>query len=234
MQPFTQSASAYGRTRVDPIEARARFIVRTYNHLFGAIVLFALIEVGLFMTGIAPLIARAMLGTSWLLVLGGFMVVSWIASHVAHRATSLPAQYAALIGMVCAEALIFVPLLVIANVYAPGAIQSAALVTIVGFAGLTAIAFTTRKDFSFLGGLLRWGGLCVLLVIAGGVIFGFTLGTFFSVIMVAFAGAAILYDTSNVIHHFPEDRYVAGALELFASVALMFWYVLRIFISSRD
>jgi len=165
-------------------------------------------------------------------VLGGFMVVSWLASHVAHRAVSLPAQYAALIGMVGAQALIFVPLLVIANLYAPGAIQSAALVTILGFAGLTAIAFVTRKDFSFLGGVLKWAGICALLVIAGGVIFGFTLGMFFSVAMVAFAGAAILYDTSNVIHHFPEDRYVAGALELFASVALMFWYVLRIFIGS--
>ena len=43
----------------------------------------------------------------------------------------------------------------------------------------------------------------------------------------------ILYDTSNVLHHYPEDRYVAGALQLFASVALMFWYVLRIFMS-RD
>jgi FtsH-binding integral membrane protein len=47
------------------------------------------------------------------------------------------------------------------------------------------------------------------------------------------AGAAILYDTSNVLLRFPEDRYVAAALELFASVALMFWYVLRLFMS-RD
>ena len=46
--------------------------------------------------------------------------------------------------------------------------------------------------------------------------------------------AAILYDTSNVLHHFPEDRYVGAALQLFASVALMFWYVLRLFMSSRD
>jgi hypothetical protein len=103
-----------------------------------------------------------------------------------------------------------------------------------GFAGLTAIAFMTRKDFSFLGGLLRWGGILALVLIAAGVIFGFNLGTFFSVAMVGFAGAAILYDTSNVLHHYPEDRYVGAALQLFASVALMFWYVLRIFISSRD
>jgi FtsH-binding integral membrane protein len=51
--------------------------------------------------------------------------------------------------------------------------------------------------------------------------------------MVALAGGAILYDTSNVLHHYPEDRYVAAALELFASVALMLWYVLRLFLSRR-
>jgi FtsH-binding integral membrane protein len=66
-----------------------------------------------------------------------------------------------------------------------------------------------------------------------GTIFGFALGTYFSVAMVGIAGAAILYDTSNVLHHYPEDRYVAASLELFASVALMLWYILRIFMSRR-
>jgi FtsH-binding integral membrane protein len=51
--------------------------------------------------------------------------------------------------------------------------------------------------------------------------------------MVALAGASILYDTSNTLHHYEEDRYVAAALELFASVALMLWYVLRLFLSRR-
>jgi FtsH-binding integral membrane protein len=52
--------------------------------------------------------------------------------------------------------------------------------------------------------------------------------------MVALAGAAVLHDTSKVLHHFPEDRYVAAALELFASVALMFWYVLRLYLSRKN
>ena len=134
---------------------------------------------------------------------------------------------------VAAEAIIFVPLLFIANFYAPGAITSAATVTLIGFAGLTAIAFLSRKDFSFLGGLLKWGMILALVAIVGGVLFGFNLGTWFSVAMVGLAGGAILYDTSNILHHYSEDRYVAAALELFASVALMFWYVLRLFLS-RD
>lgn len=230
--------SAYSLPRETPVAslgvgARATFIMRTYLHLLGAIMGFVVIEMFLFNTGLAYSIAEAMLGVSWLLVLGGFIIVGWFASRVAFNARTAPAQYAALVGFVIAEALIFVPLLVIADLYAPGAIQSAAGVTILGFAGLTGVVFVTRKDFSFLGGMLRWGFIVALVLIVGAVLFGFELGTFFSVGMIALAGGAILYDTSNVLNHFPEDRYVGAALELFASVALLFWYVLSLFIS-RD
>lgn len=218
---------------VDTAE-RATFIMRTYIHLFGAVLLFAAIEVMLFRTGLAAPMAEAMLGVSWLLVLGGFMVVSWFASRAAHRAESKAAQYAALIGFVIAEAIIFVPLLFMAAYYAgPGVINSAAWVTLLGFSGLTAVVFFTRKDFSFLGGILRWAFVMALVMIVAGVLFNFELGTFFSVGMIALAGAAILYDTSNILLHYPEDRYVGAALELFASVALMFWYVLRLFMGRR-
>ncbi len=213
--------------------SRAQFITRTYLHLFGAMGLFTAIEIVLFATGIAETMAQAMLGVNWLLVLGGFVVVSWFASRAAQTAESLGTQYAALGGFVLAEAIIFVPLLYVANSYAPGAIQSAALITLVGFTGLTGIAFWTRKDFSFLGGLLKWGFMVALLAIVGGVLFGFDLGTWFSVAMIGMAGAAVLYDTSNILRNFPEDRYVAASLQLFASVALMLWYVLRL-VMSRD
>ena len=215
------------------VASRATFISRTYAHLVGAIGAFTLIEIYLFKTGLAETIARQMLGTSWLLVLGGFVLVSWLASRVAHMSTSKPAQYAALAGFVVAEAIIFVPLLFVANRSAPGVITSAAVVTFFGFAGLTLIVLLTRKDFSFLRGILWWGGIVALVLIVAGTIFGFQLGTYFSVAMVALAGGSILYDTSNVLHHYPEDRYVGAALELFASVALMLWYVLRLFMSRR-
>jgi FtsH-binding integral membrane protein len=214
-------------------DTRAAFLTRTYAHLFGAILAFVAVEVALFQSGLAETLARAMLSVNWLFILGGFMIVSWLASRAAFSARSMAAQYAALGAFVLAQALIFVPLLFIANFYAPGAIQSAALVTLIGFAGLTAVAFLSRKDFSFLGGLLKWAFVVALLAIVGGVVFGFELGTWFSVAMVGLAGAAILYDTSNILHHFPEDRHVGAALQLFASVALMFWYVLRLFLS-RD
>ena len=219
-------------------DARAAFLTRTYAHLLGAILLFALIEVFFFAAGWAVPMAQAMLGVNWLLVLGGFMVVGWLASGTAARAETRPMQYLALGGYVVAEAILFVPLLVMAELWAQqtgngSVIASAAWVTLLGFSALTAVVYFSGKDFSFLGGLLKWAMILALVAIVAGVAFGFELGTWFSVGMIGLAGAAILYDTSKVLHHYPEDRYVSAALELFASVALLFWYVLRLFMSRR-
>ena len=216
------------------VDVRGAFITRTYTHLLGAILAFALIEIYLFQTGMAESIARVLLGGSWLIVLGGFIILSWIASHFAHSARTRGGQYGALGLFVVGEAIIFTPLLYVADSMAPGVINSAATVTLLGFIGLTIVAFQTRKDFSFLGGLLRWGFICALVLIAASVLFGFHLGTIFTVAMIVLAGGAILYDTSNVLHHYPEDRHVGAALQLFASVALLFWYILQFFLSSRD
>ena len=214
-------------------EARASFISKTYSHVAMAILLFTAIEIYLFSSGLAIPMAEWMLSKSWLLVLGGYMLVGWAASHVAHKVESRPLQYVAMVAFVAAEAVLFVPMLVIAAIKAPGIIESAVGITLLGTLGLTAVAFITRKDFSFLRGMLVWGGILALVAIVGAVLFGFELGTWFSVAMIGFAGAAVLYDTSNIIHHYPEDRYVGAALALFASIALMFWYVLRL-LMSRD
>ncbi len=211
--------------------ARSQFIWRTYGHVAGAILGFAAIETYLFDSGLALPMAQAMLGFNWLLILGAFMIVGWLATHVAHTVTSKPLQYLALAGFVTAEAIIFVPLLALAIATEPGIVESAVGVTLLGTAGLTAVAFITRKDFSFLRGILLWGGILALIAIAASVLFGFQMGTWFSVAMIGFAGAAVLYDTSAILHHYPEDRYVGAALQLFASIALMFWYVLRLFLS---
>jgi FtsH-binding integral membrane protein len=216
------------------VEARSVFISRVYVHLVAALIGFTLLEMVYFQTGIAGAITSFVAGTSWLLVLGAFMVIGWLASRTAHTATSMGAQYLSLSAYVVAQSLIFVPLLFIANLKAPGVIQSAALVTLMGAGGLTAVALITRRDFSFLRGILMWGGVVALVAIVASVLFGFQMGTWFSVAMIGFAGAAVLYDTSNVLHHYSEDRYVAAALELFASIALMFWYVLRLFMSRDD
>jgi FtsH-binding integral membrane protein len=80
---------------------------------------------------------------------------------------------------------------------------------------------------------LFWGGILALVAIVCAVLFQFELGTWFSVAMVLLAGGSILYTTSSVLRDFPEDAYVAASIQLFAAVALMFWYILRLFIGSR-
>ena len=187
----------------------------------------------LFSAGYAETIALKMLSVNWLLILGAFMLVGWLATRTAHTVESKAMQYIALGAFVVAEAIIFLPMLWMAFMYAPGAIESAASATLLGVIGLTAVAIITRKDFSFLRSVLVWGGIVALIAIVLAVVFGWQMGTWFSVGMIAFAGAAVLYDTSNVLHHYPQDKHVAAALELFASIALMFWYVLRLFMA-RD
>jgi FtsH-binding integral membrane protein len=116
---------------------------------------------------------------------------------------------------------------------APGAIASAAQITAAGAVGLTMVVFVTRADFSLLRGLLRWGGLLALAAIVAAVALEVALGAWFNLAVVGLAGAAILHDTDRLRRRFGGHRYVAAALSLFASVAMMFWHVLRLTIRAR-
>jgi FtsH-binding integral membrane protein len=225
--------TATGSVQVRGLDARAVFLGRTYGHLFGAALLFVLLEAWLFESGLAEAIARPLLRVNWLLVLGAYMILAWIASHFAHTLRSRSGQYAALLAYIVIKAVTFVPLLYVADRAAPGVIASAGAAAVLGFAALTAVAFITRRDFSFLRPFLIWGALVALVLIVVSLLSGFRLGPLFSVAMVGYAGAAILYDTSKVIHRYGADRYISAALELFASVALMLWYLVRLFTRTK-
>jgi len=215
---------------------RADFIRRTYTHLAGAVAAFIAVEFLLFMTGIAEAITSLLVGSQfvWLAILGGFMLLGWFARSLIAGAKSGEQQYLGLGLYIVGEAIIFAPILYIAAFYTSGdVIPTAAILTLLLFGGLTAIAFTTKTDFSFLRGFLTIGGFVALGLIVCSAIFGFTLGLLFSGAMVIFASAAILYDTSKVMHHYSTDQHVAASLELFASIALLFWYVLRIVMATR-
>lgn len=214
-----------------PDNVRAAFYQKTYLHLAGAVGAFVILEsLLLSIPGIKDTVF-GILGTSkfsWLLVLGVFMVVSWIAEKWANSDTSQGMQYAGLGLYIVAEALIFLPLLIIATTFYDGIIGQAGIITAGLFAGLTFIAFTTKKDFSFLGGILKVAFFVAMGLIVASIFMGFSLGLWFSGAMILVAGGSILYQTSNIIHHYRPDQHVAASLGLFASVALLFWYVLRI------
>ncbi len=225
--------ASYGTMAADAqVSERAEFIRNTYLHLLGAILAFVAIEaviINVFHQQLASIVPMITGGWTWLLILGGFMGVSYIADRWAHSNTSRSMQYLGLSTYVVAEALLFVPLLYIANHFAPGAIASAGIVTAFVFGGLTMIVFLTKYDFSMLRSAITVGGMVAMALIVAGIMFGFSLGVWFSVAMVILASAAILYSTSNVLHQYHTSQHVAASLSLFASVALLFWYVLQIF-----
>lgn len=213
---------------------RAAFIRKTYAHLAGAVLAFVGLEAYLLTTPLAEtmvnLISKSQYG--WLMFLGGFILCGWLARGLAAGSASQTAQYVGLTLYVIAQAVIFVPMLYIAvHFSSPNVLPVAGILTLLLFAGLTAVVFTTRKDFSFLRGILTIGGFIAIGLIVCGAIFGFELGLVFSGAMVLLAAGAILYDTSKILLHYRTDQHVGAALELFASVALLFWYILRIVMS---
>jgi FtsH-binding integral membrane protein len=212
---------------------RAAFITKTYIHLAGAIAAFVLLEAILLSLPITEQMIGLMVGQqySWLIVMGAFIAVSWIANSWALSADSLGKQYAGLSLYVVAEAIVMAPMLWFAQSFHSDIIATAGITTLGLLAVLTTVVFITRTDFSFLRSILLFGGIAALGLVVCAVFFSFELGPIFTYAMIALSCGYILYHTSNVMHHYRTTQYVAAALALFASVALLFWYVLRLFMS---
>lgn len=220
------------------VDERVAFIRRTYVHLAGAIVAFVCISAGLIKGGIAASLYGLIAETpfAWAGFLVAFMAVGWVADRWAHSTVSVGMQYVGLALYVFAEAFIFAPMLFIASSYSdPSVIPTAGLLTLTIFAGLTGTVFITKKDFSFLRGMLMWGTVAAFGIIIAGLIFGFNLGLFFSGAMVLLASGYVLFYTSRVLRSYRTDQHVAASLALFSAIALLFWYILRIVMEfSRD
>jgi FtsH-binding integral membrane protein len=213
------------------VDERAGFIRKTYLHLLGAVVAFIGIEAALLSTPLAERMLETIAAKpmSWLVVLGAFIGVSWLANSWALSATSLPKQYLGLGRYVAAQAVIFLPLLYLAQVAGPpNVIANAAILTAFIFAGLTVFVFVTKGDFSFLRTGLFIVAWAAFATIVCSILFGFDLGIWFSGAMILLASGYIVYDTSNVLHHYRIGQHVAAALALFAAVALLFWWILRL------
>lgn len=217
------------------VDERTKFIRNTYLHLAGALLLFAAIDfvaIQLFDEQIGKLTALVTGGWTWLVFLGGVMAVGFVADKWAHSNTSRSMQYAGLGIYTLAQAVMFLPLLYIASHFAgPSVIPSAGIMTFAVVAGLTAVVFLTKGDFSFMKYALWIGGIAAMGLIVASIFIGFELGMWFSAAMIIFAAGSILYSTSNVLHHYNPNQHVAASLALFSSVTLMLWYVIQLFMS---
>lgn len=222
-------------TTFDRTEAIARdevsFLRQTYTHLLGAVAAFVLVEVLLFQSGIAQALAPVM-ASNWLVVLGGFMLLGWLSSYFTRGNASLSTQYFQMGVTILLQAIIFIPLLVYAIYFSDASVLPSALaVSLAIFGTMTAIVGYSGKNFSFLGPFLGVIGIAALIAIVGSVLFSVTLGFYFAIAMVVFAAAVVLYETSKIVHQYGEGQHVAAATGLFASVALLFYYVLTAFVS---
>lgn len=96
------------------------------------------------------------------------------------------------------------------------------------FFGLSAYALVTRKDFSFLSGFLVVG----FFVIMGSILLNIflqipALSLAISAVLVLFASAAILWETSNIIHG-GETNYVLATVSLYVSIYNLFVSILHL------
>lgn len=216
---------------------RVGFYKKTYAHVAGGVLIFIMFEYLLLQS---DALVNFMLGMTegykWLIMLVGFMLVTNYAESTAMRTADKNKQYLAYLLYILAQAIIFIPLIYIAAVYMETGeeiLNQAAVVTLALFTGLSAVVFFTKKDFSFLKTGLTIGFFIAIGLIVAGTLFGFSLGLWFSVGMCLLAGGSILYQTSNLINKYGVEDYIPASLGLFASLMLLFWYVLRIFMS-RD
>tara|TARA_B100000745_G_scaffold295494_1_gene239638 strand:- start:340 stop:1029 length:690 start_codon:yes stop_codon:yes gene_type:complete len=226
MESFTQSIQQDAYVTVD----EQTFLRRVYFRLLGAIAAFIALEAFFFASGIAAALAPIMVN-NWLIVLGGFMLLGWLTSSFTRKSSTPAMQYVHMGMTILLQGLIFIPLLAYAIYFSDASVLSnAVLATLVIFGGMTAIVAYTGKDFSFMGPFLGIIGIAALLAIVGSVLFSVTLGFYFSLAMVVFAAAVVLYETSKVKHQYGKDQHIAAATGLFASVALLFYYVLMVMV----
>jgi modulator of FtsH protease len=141
----------------------------------------------------------------------------------------------ALFGFTTLTGVVISPLMYMVAQTNPASIWQAGLLTVGIFGGLTIYVFVSRKDFSFLRGMLFTGLIVLVLaglanvLIVGSTALGFATA---AAALLLFSGY-VLYDTSNIIRRYPTNEYVAGALSLYLDAFNIFLALLRILNAGR-
>jgi FtsH-binding integral membrane protein len=232
----------YGESAANaPASERVKFIRRTYLHVAGAGVAFVAASAAIIASGLnEKLLKDVFLASkfSWVILMVVFIGGTYAAEYMAQARKSVGTQYAGLALFVALYTLLFVPILTIASTPkfggSPHLPIQAGIVTLTVFAGLTVAVFLSGKDFSGLGPILCVASFVAFGVILAAALFGFSLGIVFLGLMVALFAGYIIYDTSNIIHRYGTDEHVAASMSLFGSAAMLFYYILRIFMATRN
>lgn len=224
------------------VSDRVAFLRKSYSLLGGALLVWAAATAYVFryMPEFSFKLSKwALSGYNWFAVIGLLIVSGMVAQWLARSGTSRAIQLLGLAIEVGAWTLLLQPILWILFIKfnpsnAQAILAQATVGTLVVFAGLTATVFITKKDFTFLRGVVTVGLFAALGIIAASMLFGFSLGLVFIVAMLGLLSLKILYDTSLMLNYFPPTQYVSAALMLFSTVATVFWYVIQLLISLRS
>ncbi len=96
------------------------------------------------------------------------------------------------------------------------------------FVGLSGYVLVTRKDFSFIGGMLIAGILVAFLAGIGAAIFALPgLSLAVSAMFILLMSGLILFETSNIIHG-GETNYITATVTLYVSIYNLFLSLLSI------
>jgi modulator of FtsH protease len=210
------------------VEERIGFIRKVYA-LFFAATLFAIVGVGLGLS-YRPLLLFAFQHPYVMLfaMLGGVMGAQAV-RHVPG------VNLAALFGFTALTGVVISPLIAVYTQLNPASILQAGVLTVGIFGGLTAYVFVSKRDFSFMRGMVVTGLIVVILAGALNLFFVGSSAFAFAISCAAlllFSGF-VLYDTSNIIRRYPVNEYVAGALSLYLDAFNIFLALLRILNSGR-
>lgn len=209
------------------VEERMGFVRKVYA-LFFAATLFA---IGGVLAGVSikPLTAFAFEHPiiMFIAMIGGVMGAQAV-RHVPGL------NLAALFGFTAFTGVVISPLIAIISQINPGSILAAGVLTVGIFGGLTAYVFISKRDFSFLRGMVTVGLIVVILagvvnIFLGSGALGFAVA---AATLLLFSGY-VLYDTSNIIRRYPTNEYVAGALSLYLDAFNIFLAILRLLNSGR-
>ena len=218
-------------------DVRAAFLKKVYSLVLGGVLAFA---ATLWAAGNIPSVSELCVSLwqltrghslGWLVYMAITMGGFWVVHSLARTS---PLNLIAYFTWTFVLGLLVAPPVLVTAANAPQTLTMAAMLTAITFTGITAYVITTKKDFSFLGGILSMGFWLLLGLALCGWLFGFHAPLLFSGLGVALFAGYIVYDTSNVVRNYPADMAVSAAVTLFTDLVYLFLHVLSLLNRLRD
>jgi modulator of FtsH protease len=215
----TALAGSAGRTGIGATIGSHRVLRNTYAML-GLTLAFSAAVAGTAMALRLP-------SPGMLLTLVGFFGLMFLVNKMAHSAWGVPAVFAltGFMGYTLGPTLNAV----MAMPHGSAVITNALGATAAAFLGLSAVALTSKRDFSFMGKFLFIGTLVAFVLGLGAIFFQIpALSLAVSGMFVLLMSGMILFETSRIVNG-GETNYLMATVSLYVSIYNLFSSLLMIF-----